>query len=148
MPPLTVRYPLPVTDATPTPDPVLHRWRQIAWVLVMAQATVVLVLAGYAGWQLVTGSAVVPRNEGMLAALLLVSGGGLVLVARGLRRGRRGVRMACLVFQVLVALGTVPAMWEAGRQVAAVAVALVAALTGTAAIRATTEPPTAEPSDR
>lgn len=145
---LTVRYAQWVTHlASPLPPgsppgpASSRRWQQVAGGLVLLEAVVVLAAAIFSIWQLASGSAVVVRNEAMLSALLLVAGLGLLVVARGLARGRRALRMPCLVFQLLVGLGTVPGLWAAHRPAAAVAVALLATLTGYAAVRATIDEP-------
>lgn len=90
--------------------------------------------------QLVRGQAVVLRNGASVVLLFLVLAGGLAVLAWGLGRGRRGARTASLVWQLMLLLAVVPALWQAGRAPVAVGVAALAVLSGYASVRATTGP--------
>ncbi len=122
-------------------EPAEVRWRLIARVLVGVEALVPLAFAGYGLVQLLTGTAVVLRNELMLVLLLALAGLALLFVSYAVGRGRRAVRTATLVWQVLLVLALVPAMWEAAQQTLAVVVLAVAVVTGYATVRATSDPP-------
>ncbi len=128
-----------------SPDPVVPasvlRWRRIGLVLVGIEAVAPLAFAGYGVLQLLTGQAVVARNEAMLSGLLALAGVGLLLIARRVGQGRSGVRTASLLWQVLLVLGLVPSMWQGGQQPLAVAVVAFTALTGYATVRATSADP-------
>ena len=123
------------------PDHAVLRWRRVARVMVGLEALAPLAAAVYGVVQLVTSSAVVARNEVMLVLLLTAMGLALAFCAYALGRGRSGVRTATLVWQVLLVLALVPAMWQAGQQALAVVVLAFAFVTGLATVRAT--PPTA-----
>ena len=112
-------------------------WRLVARVLVGLEAIVPLAFAIFGVAQLVSGGSVVQRNEAMLVGLLAVVGLALLYVAYAVGQGRRAVRSATLLWQALLVLALVPAMWEAGRQGPAVAVVVLAVLTGYATVRAT-----------
>jgi FtsH-binding integral membrane protein len=127
-------------QAAALPDAATRRWRQRARWLVGLEALAPLAFAGYGVVQLITGGAVVQRNETMLVVLLAVAGLALLFVAHALGQGRRSVRTATLVWQLLLALALGPAMWQAGLQALAAAVIVLAVVTGYAAVRATAEP--------
>ena len=86
--------------------------------------------------ELLTATARVPRNVVMLVVLLGGMGAGLVLVSRGLLRGRRWARSPAVTWQaLLVAVG-----WyviSSGHVLAGVGVGAVAVLAAVAAVRGT-----------
>lgn len=104
------------------------------------EAIAPLAFAGYGVVQLITGGSVVRRNELMLVVLMGVAGLALLFVAHAVGQGRRSVRTATLVWQALLALALVPAMWQAGQQPLGLVVLVLAVLTGYATVRATSEP--------
>lgn len=119
-------------------DPRAH-WRLLARVLVGLEAIVPLGFALFGVVQLLTGGSVVQRNETMLVVLLAVAGLALLFVAYAVGQGRRAVRTATLVWQALLVLALVPAMWGAGQQALALGVLILAVLTGYATVRATAD---------
>ncbi|GAB3593323.1 hypothetical protein GCM10027446_15480 [Angustibacter peucedani] len=115
-------------------------WRLAGFLLLLGEALAPL---GGAVWSLVliiTGRAVVPRNDLLVGLLLLITGLGLVLVAVRLREGRPGVRIASLLWQVLLVLAVAGPMWQAGRHVLAALLVVWAVAAGIATVQATREP--------
>ncbi len=95
---------------------------------------------GFAVWALVvivTGRAVVVRNDLLVGLLMLITGLGLVLVATRVREGRAGVRIAALLWQALLLLAVAGPMWQVGRRLLAAVVAVWAVTTGVAIVKAT-----------
>ena len=125
-------------DGPGGPDP-RAPWRLLARVLVGLEAVVPLAFALFGVVQLLTGGSVVKRNETMLVVLLAVVGLTLLFVAYAVGQGRKAVRTATLVWQALLVLALVPAMWKAGHQAWGVGVAILAVLTGYATVRATSD---------
>jgi hypothetical protein len=111
-------------------------WRRVAASLVLAEA--VLLLAAALGYlvELVTATATVARNVLMLVVLLGLIGGGLLVVARGLVRGRRWARSPAVTWQALL-LAVAWYVVSAGRVLPGVLVAVVAVVTAVAAVRGT-----------
>ena len=114
-------------------------WRLLARVLVGLEAIVPLGFALFGVVQLITGGSIVQRNETMLVVLLAVAGLALLYVAYAVGHGRRAVRTATLVWQALLVLALVPAMWGAGQQALGLGVLILAVLTGYATVRATSD---------
>lgn len=115
-------------------------WQLLARVLVGFEAVVPLAFAVFGVVQLITGGSIVQRNETMLVVLLAVVGLALLYVAYAVGHGRRAVRTATLVWQALLVLALVPAMWGAGQQALGLGVLILAVLTGYATVRATSDP--------
>lgn len=105
--------------------------------LFIGEALAPLALAGWALVIMVTGRAVVVRNDLLVGVLMLITGLGLLLVAVRVREGRRGVRVAALLWQALLVLAVALPMWQVGRPLAATAVAAWAAATAVATVMAT-----------
>ncbi|MGN6612058.1 MAG: hypothetical protein ACTHLJ_09805 [Angustibacter sp.] len=114
-------------------------WRLLARVLVGLEAVVPLAFALFGVVQLVTGGSIVQRNETMLVVLLAVVGLALLFVSYAVGQGRKAVRTATLVWQALLVLALVPAMWGAGQQALGLGVLILAVLTGYATVRATSD---------
>jgi hypothetical protein len=111
-------------------------WRRLAAGLVLAEAVLVLAAALVYLVELVTARATVARNVLMLVVLLGLIGGGLLVVARGLLRGRRWARSPAVTWQALL----VAVAWyvvSAGRVVPGLVVAVVAVVTAVGAVRGT-----------
>ena len=126
------------SPVTPPAPPAAKRWQRIGTGLVAVEALAPLVAAVTLLVQLLGGSGVVARNELMVIGLCVVAAAGLAVVARGVWRANRAVRTAGVFWQVLM-LGVVPAMWQAGQQVLAVAVVGYVALTAFAIVVGTGE---------
>ena len=122
------------------PDP-RAPWRLLARVLVGLEALAPLGFALFGVVQLVTGGSIVRRNETMLVVLLAVVGLALLFVSYAVGQGRKAVRTATLVWQALLVLALVPAMWGAGQQALGLGVLILAVLTGYATVRATSDAP-------
>ncbi|KQX65649.1 hypothetical protein ASD06_08430 [Angustibacter sp. Root456] len=120
------------------PDP-RAPWRLLARVLVGLEAIAPLAFALFGLVQLLTGGSVVQRNETMLVVLLAVVGLALLYVAYAVGHGRKAVRTATLLWQALLVLALVPAMWGAGQQALGLGVLILAVVTGYATVRATSD---------
>jgi hypothetical protein len=114
-------------------------WRLLARVLVGLEAIAPLGFALFGVVQLVSGGSIVQRNETMLVVLLAVVGLALLFVSYAVGQGRKAVRTATLVWQALLVLALVPAMWGAGQQALGLGVLILAVLTGYATVRATSD---------
>ena len=136
--PIPVSAPEPGREPVAGPDP-RAPWRLVARVLVGLEAIAPLGFAAFGVVQLLTGGSVVQRNETMLVVLLAVAGLALLFVAYAVGQGRRAVRTATLVWQALLVLALVPAMWGADQQALALGVLIVAVLAGYATVRATSD---------
>ncbi len=113
------------------------RWRRWAAVVVGAQALAVAGFAASATVRLVTGEAVVARNEAMLAATLGLFAVVLGFIGRGLAQGRRAVRGASVTWHLLILLALGGGLWQSGSWLGAATVAVVAVTGGALSVLAT-----------
>lgn len=120
-----------------TVAPGLRRWRTVGYLLLLGEALAPLGLAGWALVIIVTGRAVVIRNDLLVGLGMLVTGLGLVLVATRVRQGRPAVRVAALLWQALLVLAVAVPMWQVGRAPLGGAVAVWAVATGVVTLKAT-----------
>jgi hypothetical protein len=94
------------SDATP-------RWAVVRRVVAAAMCSEAIVVIG-AGFVLAIGTLLANASSragaAFMALLVLLAGGGLVVVALGLWRGRRAARAPALVWQVLQLAVAVPAL--------------------------------------
>jgi hypothetical protein len=113
-------------------------WQLVARVLVGLEAIVPLAFAGFGVVQLITGGSIVQRNEAMLVVLSFITGMALLFVAYAVGNGRRAVRTASLVWQLLL-LAIVWNMWQAHLYAWSLGVLILAVLAGYATVRATAD---------
>jgi hypothetical protein len=121
----------------PVLDQVRSRWRGAAAAVLRLQALVVAGFAAGAGARLVSGEAVVPRNEAMLAVTLVGFALALAVVGRGLARGSAGACGASVTWHLLLLLALGGGLWQSGHQLASVAACATAVIGGGLAVLAT-----------
>jgi hypothetical protein len=121
----------------PVLDQVGSRWRRPAAAVLWTQALVVAGFAVGAGARLVSGEAVVPRNEAMLAVTLVGFAVALALVGRGLARGSGGACGASITWHLLLLLALGGGLWQSGHQLAAAAASAAAVIGGGLSVLAT-----------
>jgi hypothetical protein len=105
-------------DAVPTPP---GAWRTRPWTLraaaalVGVEALVLIGLGAYVGVRGFAGGAASARDAQLVAAMALLTGVALAIVARGLARGRRWARTPAALTQVFALV----VAWEPLREVPA-----------------------------
>ncbi len=136
--PTSARRAAAADDAADADVPLgLRRWRAAGFLLLLGEALAPLGLAVWALVIIASGRAVVVRNDLLVGLIMLVTGLGLVLVATRVRQGRPAVRVAALLWQALLVLAVAVPMWQVGRAPLGAAVAVWAAATGLATVKAT-----------